>query len=112
MIAHKTKAAMPGRLSHNALLKHSQITRLVAGGQSMSVTGIPVSSNSTTVQICIVLLDNHFPPLSGSAPGILRGFNTEVQIISVRLTYEHRNSLKLFQTVNLQSAQNSLKLLS
>ncbi len=112
MIAHKTKAARHGRLSHNALLKHSQITRLVAGGQSLSVTGIPVSSNSTTVQICIVLLDNHFPPLSGSAPGILRGINTKVQIISVRLTYGHRNSLKFFQTVNLHSARNSLSQLN
>ena len=36
MIVHKTKAAMPGRLSHNALLKHRQITKLVAGGQRMS----------------------------------------------------------------------------
>lgn len=32
----KTKAAMPGRLSLNALLKHRQITRLAAGGQTMS----------------------------------------------------------------------------
>lgn len=32
----KTKAAMPGRLSHNALLKHRQITRLAAGGQTLS----------------------------------------------------------------------------
>lgn len=36
MIAHKTKATMPGRLSHNALLKHRQITRLAAGGQTLS----------------------------------------------------------------------------
>lgn len=36
MIAHKTKASMPGRLSHNALLKHRQITRLAAGGQTLS----------------------------------------------------------------------------
>lgn len=112
MIEHKTKAAMPGRQCNQTKINQGQITRLAAGGQSLSDTGIPVSMNSTTVQICIVLLDNHFPPLPGSAPGILRDFNTEVQIISVRLTYEHRNSLKLFQTVNLQSAQNSLKLLS
>lgn len=32
----KTKAAMPGRLSLNALLKHRQITRLAAGGQTLS----------------------------------------------------------------------------
>ncbi|HHX1860693.1 TPA: host cell division inhibitor Icd-like protein [Klebsiella pneumoniae] len=38
--------------------------------------------------------------------------NPYVQINRVRLTYGHRNPLKLFQTVNLQSAQNSLKLLS
>ncbi|WP_438269111.1 host cell division inhibitor Icd-like protein [Raoultella terrigena] len=135
MIAHKTKAAMPGRLSHNALLKRNQVTRLTAGGQtllspvlarsnyhrgfeirageqSLSDTGIPVSGKPATMQICIVLLDNHFPPLSGSAPGILRGINTEVQIISVRLTYGHRNSLKFFQTVNLHSAQNSLSQLN
>lgn len=31
----KTKAAMPGRLSLNALLKHRQITRLAAGGQTL-----------------------------------------------------------------------------
>lgn len=36
MIADKTKAAMPGRLSHNALLKRNQITRLVADGQRTS----------------------------------------------------------------------------
>ncbi len=72
----KTKAAMPGRLSLNALLKHRQITRLAAGGQTLSQR------------------------------------NPYVQINRVRLTYGHRNPLKLFQTVNLQSAQNSLKLLS
>lgn len=38
MIAHKTKASMPGRLSHNALLKHRQITRLAAGGQTLCVS--------------------------------------------------------------------------
>lgn len=32
----KTKAAMPGRLSLNALMKHRQITRLAAGGQTLS----------------------------------------------------------------------------
>lgn len=32
----KTKAAMPGRLSLNALLKHRQITVLAAGGQTLS----------------------------------------------------------------------------
>lgn len=124
MIAHKTKAAMPGRLSHNALLKQGQITRLAAGGQTLCS---PVWGRSTTVQICIVSLDNHFPPLSSCAPGILRGFNTDLQTSSGRLTYGHRNplksfqtgysrsawnvhnSLKMFQTVNLQSAQNSLK---
>lgn len=109
---NKTKAALQSCQCHYQMFKQEQNTRISAGGQSLSVTGIPVSSNSTTVQICIVLLDNHFLPLSGSAPGILRGINTEVQIISVRLTYGHRNPLKLFQTVNLQSAQNSLKLLS
>lgn len=109
---NKTKAALQSCQCHYQKPKQKQNTRISAGGQSLSVTGIPVSSNSTTVQICIVLLDNHFLPLSGSAPGILRGINTEVQIISVRLTYGHRNPLKLFQTVNLQSAQNSLKLLS
>ncbi|EBP1698169.1 host cell division inhibitor Icd-like protein [Salmonella enterica] len=67
---------MPGRLSLNALLKHRQITRLAAGGQTLSQR------------------------------------NPYVQINRVRLTYGHRNPLKLFQTVNLQSAQNSLKLLS
>lgn len=67
----KTKAAMPGRLSLNALLKHRQITRLAAGGQTLSQR------------------------------------NPYVQINRVRLTYGHRNPLKLFQTVNLQSAQNS-----
>lgn len=36
MIAHKTKAAMPGRLSHNALLKRRQNTRFTAGGQRVS----------------------------------------------------------------------------
>ncbi|HIG8607853.1 TPA: host cell division inhibitor Icd-like protein [Klebsiella pneumoniae] len=72
----KTKAAMPGRLSLNALLKHRQITRLAAGGQTLSQR------------------------------------NPYAQINRVRLTYGHRNPLKLFQTVNLQSAQNSLKLLS
>lgn len=72
----KTKPAMPGRLSLNALLKHRQITRLAAGGQTLSQR------------------------------------NPYVQINRVRLTYGHRNPLKLFQTVNLQSAQNSLKLLS
>lgn len=43
MIAHKTKAAMPGRLSHNALLKHCKITRHAAGGQVLSDTVIAVS---------------------------------------------------------------------
>lgn len=36
MIAHKTKAAMPGRLSHNALLKRRQNTVFTAGGQRVS----------------------------------------------------------------------------
>lgn len=76
MIAHKTKASMPGRLSHNALLKHRQITRLAAGGQTL----------------CVSI--------------------TDLQINCVRLAYGHHNPLKLLQTVNLHSAQNSLKPLS
>lgn len=76
MIAHKTKASMPGRLSHNALLKHRQITRLAAGGQTL----------------CVSI--------------------TDLQINCVRLAYGHHNPLKLLQTVNLHSAQNSLKQLS
>lgn len=40
----KTKAAMPGRLSLNALLKHRQITRLAAGGQSLTAYGVSVAS--------------------------------------------------------------------
>ena len=35
-MADKTKAAMPGRQCNNALLKHRQITRLAAGGQTLS----------------------------------------------------------------------------
>lgn len=31
----KTKAAMPGRQCNTALLKHRQITRLAAGGQTL-----------------------------------------------------------------------------
>lgn len=76
MIAHKTKATMPGRLSLNALLKHRQITRLAAGGQTL----------------CVSI--------------------TDLQINCVRLAYGHHNPLKLLQTVNLHSAQNSLKPLS
>lgn len=34
----KTKAAMPGRQCNNALLKHRQITRLAAGGQTLCVS--------------------------------------------------------------------------
>lgn len=45
MIAHKTKAAMPGRLSHNALLKRNQVTRLTAGGQTLRVTIIHTQIN-------------------------------------------------------------------
>lgn len=112
MIAHKTKAAMPGRLSHNALLKRNQITRLAAGGQIMSQLNIEYTD---------------FIQLSCGAPGILRGSIVDLQINSGRLTYVHRNllkniqagdsrsarnahnSLKFLQTVNLHSAQNSLK---
>lgn len=35
-MADKTKAAMPGRQCNTALLKHRQITRLAAGGQTLS----------------------------------------------------------------------------
>ncbi len=153
MIAHKTKAAMPGRQwvcialiqsEHSSpgaggqtllspVLVRSNYHRgfkIRAGTQSLSDTEIPASWNSISMQICIVSVDNDFPRFSGGAPGILRGFNTEVQIISVRLTYGHRNllkniqtgdsrsvwnahnSLKVFQTVNLHSARNSLSQLN
>lgn len=39
----------------------------------------------------------------------LRLRSSYTPISFVRLTHGHRNQLKMFQTVNLQSAQNSLK---
>lgn len=153
MIAHKTKAAMPGRQwvcialiqsEHSspgsggqpllspvlARLNYHRGFKIRAGGQRLSDAGISVSENSTTVQICIVSGGSHFPRLHGGVPGILRGSIADSQINCVRLTYGHRNllkniqtgdsrsarnahnSLKVFQTVNLHSAQNSLKPLS
>ena len=58
MIAHKTKATMPGRLSLNALLKHRQITRLAASGQTLCVS-------TTDPQInCVRLTYGHRNPLN------------------------------------------------
>lgn len=49
----KTKAAMPGRQCNTALLKHRQITRLAAGGQTLCVS-------TTDPQInCVRLTSGH-----------------------------------------------------
>lgn len=40
-MAHKTKAAMPGRQSHNVLLKDVQTIRVGAGGQNQPFGSIP-----------------------------------------------------------------------
>lgn len=40
-MAHKTKAAMPGRQSHNVLLKDAQIIRVGAGGQNQPLGSMP-----------------------------------------------------------------------
>ena len=121
MIAHKTKAAMPGRQwvcialiqsEHSspgsggqpllspvlARLNYHRGFKIRAGGQRLSDAGISVSENSTTVQICIVSGGSHFPRLHGGVPGILRGSIADSQINCVRLTYGHRNLLKNIQT--------------
>lgn len=54
----KTKAAMPGRQCNTALLKHRQITRLAAGGQTLCVS-------TTDPQInCVRLTYGHRNPLN------------------------------------------------
>ncbi|VFS25292.1 Uncharacterised protein [Yokenella regensburgei] len=40
-MAHKTKAAMSGRQSHNVLLKRDQIISLAAGGQNQPFGSMP-----------------------------------------------------------------------
>lgn len=137
MIAHKTKAAMPGRQwvcialiqsEHSspgsggqpllspalARLNYHRGFKIRAGGQRLSDAGISVSENSTTVQICIVSGGSHFPRLHGGVPGILRGSIADSQINCVRLTYGHRNLLKNIQTGDsrpARNAHNSLKFL-
>ncbi|EPD3396948.1 Uncharacterised protein [Klebsiella quasipneumoniae] len=101
MIAHKTKAAMPGRLSLNALLKHFKITRLAAGGQRMSQLNFEYAD-----------FIQDFVLARMGAPGILRGFNTEVQTSTGRLAYGHHNPLKKNQDGNSRLAQNILNLLN
>lgn len=101
MIAHKTKAAMPGRLSLNALLKHFKITRLATGGQRMSQLNFEYAD-----------FIQDFVLARMGAPGILRGFNTEVQTSTGRLAYGHHNPLKKNQDGNSRLAQNILNLLN
>ena len=101
MIAHKTKAAMPGRLSLNALLKYFKITRLAAGGQRMSQLNFEYAD-----------FIQDFVLARMGAPGILRGFNTEVQTSTGRLAYGHHNPLKKNQDGNSRLAQNILNLLN
>ncbi|XWJ92920.1 host cell division inhibitor Icd-like protein [Phytobacter ursingii] len=91
MIAHKTKAAMPGRLSHNALLKHHHITRLAAGGQTLRVTISPAQTLSRR--------NSHAQIKLGDLPSLNN---------RVRLTYGHRNPLNHFNYRELRESANPL----
>ncbi|HHU4122599.1 TPA: hypothetical protein ACUB6L_004748, partial [Raoultella ornithinolytica] len=106
MIAHKTKEAMPGRLSHNSLLKQGQITRLTAGGQTLCVriTDSQISSVRQTY--------GHRNPLkifqTGDSRPAFGGCNVlkNIQTPNLGFARNAHNPLILFQTVNIQSAQN------
>lgn len=74
----KTKAAMPGRQCNTALLKHRQITRLAAGGQTLSRRNPYAQIN------CVRLTHGHRNPLNH--------FN-------YRETRESANLLNLFNSV-------------
>lgn len=106
MIAHKTKEAMPGRLSHNSLLKQGQITVLTAGGQTLCVriTDSQISSVRQTY--------GHRNPLkifqTGDSRPAFGGCNVLKTSKPPNLGFARNahNPLILFQTVNIQSAQN------
>lgn len=97
MIAHKTKATMPGRLSLNALLKHRQITRLAAGGQTLS-------RRYSYAQIsCVRLTYGHRNPLNH--------FNyRETRELAVGRNVS--NLLRMFQDGNSRLAHNADNLLN
>ena len=57
MIAHKTKATMPGRLSHTSLPKHHQVIRFASGVQNLS-TPILGGTNPLETASCIYPTSN------------------------------------------------------
>lgn len=84
MIAHKTKASMPGRLSHNALLKHRQITRLAAGGQTLCVSITDLQIN------CVRLAYGHCNPLKKNQDGNSRLAQNILNLLNLRNYRETR----------------------
>lgn len=57
MIAHKTKATMPGRLNHTSLPKHHQVIRFASGVQNLS-TPVLGGTNPFETASCIYPTSN------------------------------------------------------
>src|SRR5690606_1350928 len=132
----KTKATMPGRQYNTALLKHRQITRLAAGGQTLHSPVLARSnyqrglkiragvqnlrspvwgrSNPFKTALCNYPISNRenvssvHLRVTDSGSQILTRRNPYAQINCVRLTYGHRKSLKIFHNALLHPDRYSL----
>lgn len=132
----KTKAAMPGRQCNTALLKHRQITRLAAGGQTLHSPvlarsnyhqGFKIRAGVQNLRSPVWGCSNHDEAAASDLHNSIRVAqnlsrrNSHAQIKlgdmpslnnRVRLTYGHRNPLKKNQDGNSRLAQNILNLLN
>ncbi|MDT7132304.1 host cell division inhibitor Icd-like protein [Citrobacter braakii] len=93
----KTKAAMPGRQCNTALQKHRQITRLAAGGQTLSRRNPYAQIN------CVRLTYGHRNPLNH-----LNYRETRELAVGRNV----RNLLRMFQDGNSRLAHNAGNLLN
>lgn len=104
----KTKAAMPGRQCNTALLKHRQITRLAAGGQTLHSPvlarsnyhqGFKIRAGVQNLRSPVWGCSNHDEAAASDLHNSIRVAqnlsrrNSHAQINRVRLTYGHRNPL-------------------
>ncbi len=132
----KTKAAMPGRLSLNALLKHRQITRLAAGGQTLHSPvlarsnyhqGFKIRAGVQNLRSPVWGCSNHDEAVASDLHNSIRVAqnlsrrNSHAQIKlgdmpslnnRVRLTYGHRNPLNHLNYRETRESANLLILLN
>lgn len=122
----KTKATMPGRLSLNALLKHRQITRLAAGGQTLHSPvlarsnyhqGFKIRAGVQNLRSPVWGCSNHDEAAASDLHNSiwvtqdLSRRNPYTQINCVRLTYGQRNLLnKLNSVESTELASNKHRL--